>query len=858
MERKKERSVSSIFICLKKSREFERKMLSPQNIIKSIEPIDKEFTKIEEYINYLRNSVSKPNQNIENLISELILYLGEGNNSNKIYKSFYSSKIFLDCLDLLELSHPDHLLKIFELLNKIANIKQISKYLSKNYNAIKKILIYIKNPNVKIAESAIKLCENLLMNGIVPIDNIYDTILDIYEYMSKMDRLDSFCRLFGILIFNYNKIVFKQIFKNKHNTCTEPLVKIVPKNQIICLHFENFFERLVKKLKKRINFTKKIILDENARINFFSLFLTDSGLSFIEPLAYDNNSNNLKSDCGYLSIRESICLPDSNITLTKNELYKLLYLNPYTSLKLDINKLPKNTQNIFNLFSDIAKHLKLLEEKSFIKNNNKQYETIFKYGSYQIEMLFVLSTLLNSKRKVDVQNKLKELKIIELLNSYLDYIEWGNIYLDYQRPSFNEENINMQDDTAYHGNGCNCDCDSALKIQYLRLIYAFCCRDSENLENKLILFSEKDIKLFLEAGYLDLIKIILQEKYLFYKDNKNIKFNKEFLLLINKLKLDNEKEMNRIHNTYKDIETLLLKISSPENIKNLVKIYNKNYNELGLFIKLIFKYMQECYFSSARFWISSCIEIVLRGNNSFLQTFTIYSGLLYGIINDILYGKQDKNQMLQISFDILGELVKFNRCCFFVLDYCFCDNTEFNEFIKKFTSKETLIDSNVFLRAVVLSIYFFDSNDKKIGIKNKEEYFSNKSKICKYVKNNIHDLFLTLITIVKVDNINQTNISCINTAMIILLVHYLKDYNLPIFLKEFKKNKGKDALNGLNNFKLLLKMWKKFYCYRPKDSTSLFYSSTINFNIWQQVTTLLLKEDPNEPCSLYYIDKDNL
>ena len=117
---------------------------------------------------------------------------------------------------------------------------------------------------------------------------------------------------------------------------------------------------------------------------------------------------------------------------------------------------------------------------------------------------------------------------------------------------------------------------------------------------------------------------------------------------------------------------------------------------------------------------------------------------------------------------------------------------------------------------------------------------------------------MTLITIVKVDNINQTNISCINTAMIILLVHYLKDYNLPIFLKEFKKNKGKDALNGLNNFKLLLKMWKKFYCYRPKDSTSLFYSSTINFNIWQQVTTLLLKEDPNEPCSLYYIDKDNL
>jgi hypothetical protein len=354
---------------------------------------------------------------------------------------------------------------------------------------------------------------------------------------------------------------------------------------------------------------------------------------------------------------------------------------------------------------------------------------------------------------------------------------------------------------------------------------------------------------------LDLIKIILQEKYLFYKDNKNIKFNKEFLYLLQKLKLDDIQEINKIKNSYKDIEELVYKIISPKNVKNIVQMFNENYDETGLYIKLIYRYMQECYFSSARFWISSCVEIVLRGNNSFFQTFTCYSGLLYCLINDILYGKQDKNQMLQISFDILGELVKFNRCCFFALDYCFCDNTEFFEFTKKFVSQETLIDSNVFLRATVLSIYFFDTNDEKMGIQ-KEEFFSNKSKLCKFVKSKIYDLFYTLITVVKVENINQTNISCINTALIILLVQYIKNNNLPKFLKEFRKNKGNDAIDGLNNFKLLLKMWKKFYNYRPKDSTSLFYSSTINFNVWQQVTNLLLKEDPNDPCSLYFVDKD--
>ena len=853
MERKKERSIKSIFHCLNKSREFERQILSPINITKSIESTSKDFSKIEEYINYLRNAISKPNKNIDKIVSELILYFEEGNNSNTIYKSFYSSKIFLDCIDLLELSHPNYLPKIFDLMNKIINIKQISKYLSKNYKIIEKIITHIKNPSIKITENAIKICENLLMNGVVPIDCIYDTILDIYEYMSKMDRLDSFCRIVGILVFNYNKIVFKQIFKNKHGSSTEPLVKVIPKNQIICIHLEGFFERVVKKLKKRINFTKKLILDVNSRINFFNLFLSDNGLSFIEPLAFDSNANDIKSDCGYLSIKENINF--SNIPLTKDELYKLIYLNLYNSLKLDINRLPKNTQNIYNLYSDIAKHLKLLQDKCQIRKNDKQYETLFKYGSYQIEMLFVLSTLLNSKRKVDVQNKLRELKIIELLNSYLDFIEWGNIYSDNQRPSFNEENINMQDDTAYHGKGCNCDCDSALKIQYLRLIYSFCCRDSNNLENKLKLFSEKDLILFFETGYLDVVKITLQEKYLFYKDNKNIKFNKSFLCLLKKFKLDDTEEIMRLKNSFNNIEALLYKITSPQNIKNLVQIYNNNYKEMGLYIKIIFKYMQECYFSSARFWISSCIEMILRGNNSFFQTFTVYSGLLYCLLSDILYGKQDKNQMLQISFDVLGELVKFNRCCILVLDYCFCDNTEFIEFTKKFTSKDTLVDSNVFLRAIVLSIYFFDSNDKKVGL-NKKDFFSNKSKICSFVKSKIYDLFLTLITIVRVDNINQTNISCINTALIILLVHYLENNNLPKFLKEFRKIKGKEAIDGLNNFKLLLKMWKKFYNFRPKDSTSLFYSSTINYNIWQQVTNLLLKEDIKEPCSLYYINNE--
>jgi hypothetical protein len=670
--------------------------------------------------------------------------------------------------------------------------------------------------------------------------------------MSKQDRLDAFCRILGILIFNCNKIEFKQLFRNKYNSYLEPLVKITTKNQIICIHFNNFFQNITTKLKKRLIFTTKIATNKSGN-DFFNLFLSENGLSFIEPLANDSEAVNLNSTYGYLAIGNEI--EGSNVKLTKKQFNQIIHINVFKSLKIDLNKLPKNTQNIYNLYKDISKHLKIMQNKNKINQNKKQYITLFKYGSYQIEMLFVLSTLLGSKRKTDVQNQLSKLNIIELLNSYLEYIEWGNIYSKNQRPSLNEENNNPEDDSAYHGNGCNCDCDSALKIQYLRLIYSFCCRDSDNLENKLKLFSEKDVQMFLDTGYIDLIKIILRDKYNFYKNQKQVKFNKEFISLIKILKLDDENDTERLKNTYKNIESLIFKLCSPDNIKNLIQFYNKSDNEMGLFIKLIFKYMQECYFSSARFWISSCIEVILRGNNSFIQTFTIYSGLLYCLMNDILYGKQDKNQTLQISFDILGELVKFNRCSIFMMDYCLCDNVEFIEFNKKVLSKDTLIDSNVFLRALLLSIYFFDLNDKNSGLTEKE-YFTNNSKICKFIKDNLSTLFLSLITIVKVIHINQTNISCINTALIILIMKYLQNkQNLAIFLKEFREKEGKSGLEGLDNYKLLLKMWKKFYNYRSKDSTSLLYSSTIDFNIWQKVTNILLNEDINDPCSLYFAGK---
>ena len=260
--------------------------------------------------------------------------------------------------------------------------------------------------------------------------------------------------------------------------------------------------------------------------------------------------------------------------------------------------------------------------------------------------------------------------------------------------------------------------------------------------------------------------------------------------------------------------------------------------------------MRECYYSSSKFWLSSCIEIILRGNNTFFQTYIGCSGLFPCLLYDILYSHKDQNQILQLSFDILGELIKFNRSNFYILTYYFSDSSERNEFLKKILLKESLVDSNVLLRSIILSNYFFDKHDEQSGLI-KEEYFTNKCSLCKYIKEKLSIIFTMLITIILPDNVNQTNISCVNSALLILTLEYLKG-TLSQFLNELRQKDNKEINDGILNFQKLLIMWKKFYNFRPKDAASLYHSTTIPFNTLQEVATTLLSKDPNNQMSLYY------
>ena len=75
----------------------------------------------------------------------------------------------------------------------------------------------------------------------------------------------------------------------------------------------------------------------------------------------------------------------------------------------------------------------------------------------QVEVLFVLCTLLGARRKGEAHQALANLGLIDVLDSMFDRLSWG-VPASTQGP---------------HGAHCDCNPESALRVQYLRLVHNF-------------------------------------------------------------------------------------------------------------------------------------------------------------------------------------------------------------------------------------------------------------------------------------------------------------------------------------------------------------------------------------------------
>ncbi|XP_057291959.1 short transient receptor potential channel 4-associated protein-like [Hydractinia symbiolongicarpus] len=263
----------------------------------------------------------------------------------------------------------------------------------------------------------------------------------------------------------------------------------------------------------------------------------------------------------------------------------------------------------------------------------------------------------------------------------------------------------------------------------------------------------------------------------------------------------------------------------------------------GLITKIIDVLKKTAANNALRFWLSRAIEGFLRGSVSPPdQHFLINRGLIKHLYEHIVTSDTKAKEIIQSSFDLLGELMKFNVAGFVQFNQSVESGAQFEKFLSVMTS--SVVDSNMFIRCIVLSHERFSST----GVYNTQQ--CHLSGIIKKWEHKIY-LMYKLITSISVDSLTQENVSCLNTTLIFLMFAYNHgqlDKYLQAFLTEEEAQKHPGLI--LSNLRELLLFWKTHYLNREKDCAQLQQSSSITFEKWQSVVDVMLSEDISKQTSI--------
>jgi hypothetical protein len=218
-----------------------------------------------------------------------------------------------------------------------------------------------------------------------------------------------------------------------------------------------------------------------------------------------------------------------------------------------------------------------------------------------VEVFFVLCTLLSGRRKIEVQNILCRLNLGPVLLTMFDRMCWED-------PPFAGAN------PVEHIHGPNCDCnpESAVRVQFLRLVHNFYDRD----------FAGNHIK-----------KTLLTQA-----ENAAIAENDLAACAAKPLQLGGA--------------------------------------DAGIISRIMTVMKKESPDSIYRFWLSSCLEAFLRGTGPREQLFIARGGVLEHTAKMVVEcGQRSGNNVLQTAFDLLGEIVKANKYTLQIIANTFDDVT---------------------------------------------------------------------------------------------------------------------------------------------------------------------------------------
>ncbi|ROL53265.1 Short transient receptor potential channel 4-associated protein [Anabarilius grahami] len=264
--------------------------------------------------------------------------------------------------------------------------------------------------------------------------------------------------------------------------------------------------------------------------------------------------------------------------------------------------------------------------------------------------------------------------------------------------------------------------------------------------------------------------------------------------------------------------------------------------------KIQFLRLLQSFSDHHEFWQARAVESFLRGTPSYAdQVFLLRRGLLEHILYCIIDSGCKSHDVLQSYFDLLGELMKFNIDAFKRFNKYVNTEEKFQMFLTQINS--SLVDSNMLVRCIVLSLDRFESQTKDMKV---VEVFS-ECRLLSYmaqVENRLFFLF-RLISII------NENVSCLNTSLVILMLARRRG-KLPFYLSALREKEYAEKYPGclLNNFHNLLRFWQHHYLNKDKDSTCLENSSCIPFTYWKETVSVLLGSGRSSQCAIgTYIDE---
>ena len=339
--------------------------------------------------------------------------------------------------------------------------------------------------------------------------------------------------------------------------------------------------------------------------------------------------------------------------------------------------LPSNIESSRPRLSPLENNLNSLLQGSY----NKAAVSIADHLLIRIEALYVLSLLMIGKHRKKVQKELAELALIPKLSNLMDNFVWKS----------NSGRSRMWN-LAGHFQDCECSPEVAVKIQFLRLLHSFCDQNPYK-------------HLLLTACEMEEIRRVQPASI----PTNTFSYNSGEIISLPERHASTSNSMNSSSTIQSSIQSGLVlagasgnPLNAPEQTTQCNDVKLMCQGTHGLLSKIIEVLKKEPTQSTFRFWLCRAVESFLRGGISYAdQIFLLRRGLLQHVTSTIINTEHRTIQneikpIIQSSFDLLGEMIKFNFDACQQLDSIL--NTEAKLKKTMILINDNLIDSNMFIR----------------------------------------------------------------------------------------------------------------------------------------------------------------